>query len=207
MAKRMKQLTSYPALFFDIAEKAARGETYFQFPQPNGEIARANQKLFHKFRIALAENGHPHADAAIDLIVRVTNIARAGMLGKYYLEFTCRGLAILADEARGIRSPFREDGLPNFEEAQALPQETLDKFVQDATPQVVERKDLNDPFERMMEGMLERQGRAPIANGSESSKESTTRFVKEEEVKHSCPPHEWNSAGSACLHCGAPNAE
>lgn len=127
-ARAAKDLSMYPRLFFNIVQAHHEGREIPPLKQPDGgndpgSIARANQKLFSKFRRALMSNGHPHAISALDLICRVSNVGSAGQRGVYYLEFVPRGLAILADELRpsrggkplemerGAPSPLRDERL------------------------------------------------------------------------------------------------
>lgn len=120
MPRKPKDLGSYDRFFFDIAGQAARGAAIAPVPCADKAAATAIRHQFNRFRIALAENRHPDFEAANDLIVRITNVGRPGLEGKYVLEFVPKGLAILADETRGSRrgveSPLRDE-LPGLDQA------------------------------------------------------------------------------------------
>lgn len=163
MARPPKDLGSYPQWMFEVAEKAKAKAAIEPLAMPDRKAAIATRHKFHQFRDKLGSVSEMRGlqEAANDLIVRITNIAPPGELGRYYLEFVPLGLAILADEARGskrgIPSPLREQ-LPGVDDLlKQVDQEKAaqeDEMLQQALKQNAPTSD--DPFERIMEGMLKK---------------------------------------------------
>lgn len=135
MARPAKDLGSYPRMYFEIVEKIAREEQVEPIKMLDRKMATATAHDFNRFKQVMARERHPLFEYAIDIVVRVTNLAGSGIEGNYYLEFVPKGLAILADELRGSRrglpSPLREDGLhiPGLEITAPPPESSLDAFL------------------------------------------------------------------------------
>ena len=159
-----------------------------QLPMPDRKASVATAHDFHRFRLVMARERHPHFEYAIDLTCRITNLAPEGKTGKYILEFIPRGLAKLADEIRGRPQPGQHDmpkadlrDLKGFDEVMmSIP----DKPMPDATREFLRVTGADDGEEELRKMLGE------------------PKLVGDAAVR--CIQHEWDTAGIRCLHCGAP---
>lgn len=231
MPRRPRNLSTYPHVFFQVLDIVAHGLQVPPLSQPDGHTARSNQRLWHKFRVALISNRHPGAEASLDLICRVTNVAPEGLKGQYYLEFASRGLAILADELRpsrgggglanphqmGLPSPLRDDGLhvPGLDDAlgqvpKEVPAPEAIRQLLNTQGEGVEGYDpTEEPFRKMLEGP---GGPAPLAAAEpEESEESKELRALAAEARKRVDPatctHEWDATDTHCVHCNSPKEE
>jgi hypothetical protein len=115
MPRKRQPLAAYPQAFWDVVDKAHKGEMLPQLKMPSKPIAVSTRHAFNRFRQDLARENHPQAEAALDLVVQITNLTAAPAEGVYYLEFTPRGLYRLAQEMRGEDTglPEGKDNLPD----------------------------------------------------------------------------------------------
>lgn len=102
MARPPKELGTYPKRFLDIAESAFRGAAIEQVRMPDQKAVISTIHSFNRFRVAMAKQGHPHAGAVNDLIVRGSRTETA-------IEFIARGLWTAESEG-----PLDVPGLEGF---------------------------------------------------------------------------------------------
>lgn len=222
-----KSLHTYPPIFFDIAQKHASGESLPQLGQPSLEVARSNQRLWHKFRSALIANQHPHAEAAIDIICSVVNSAPRGIQGRYFLEFTPRGLVNFARELKGLPPLEEEGGMKEldtalksegitpppeavsisrnlkFAQTQGVTQAELDAETQRILEEAA-KKPARDQGEEFYESLLKK----PVVRETDlDGSRAEFRRGRENQQERMDPlkcHHEWDATETFCLKCGEP---
>jgi hypothetical protein len=128
VSRRPKDLGSYPQIYFEIASRAHQGQTIPQMRMLDRKAAVATAHDFNRFKQVLARERHPHFEATLDLMCRVTNLNPPGYPGDYVLDFVPRGLYRLADAMKGKNVGVPEkDGLPDLEPS-GTP-EGVEKFI------------------------------------------------------------------------------
>lgn len=137
MPRKPKALGSYPGIFFDIASAAFAGEPYQSLNVSDKGAAHAVAHDFNRFKHALARENHPHTEAALNLLVRITNLGRQGQHGKYILEFVPK---VEYNKVQRIRQlPEHKDGLevPGLEpeSGQAPTPEAIDRMMRSVQPE------------------------------------------------------------------------
>ena len=162
MARQPKAFALYPTWVLDVIQRMCNGEQLIQLEQGDKGTATSSAHMFNRGRLAFAReravDSPREVEIALDIVARVVNLQRAGLTGRYLLEFSPRGLAILADKMKKGYSELSDDGLPSFHNI-PLPQETLNAAMAQMNPAA------SDPIEDMLERSLN-QGRAPTANAA-----------------------------------------
>lgn len=154
MGRKAKPFSEYPSWVLNTIQRMASGEDLIQLPPMERNTAISSSHVFNRGRAAyvreLAGNSNM-VELALDIVARVVPLEaqKPGVAaGTYSLEFTRRGLAILADESRGskrgIPSPLREDGLQDF-----------DKLLVNLEP--------SEGMEGFMDGFM-KEGQGPMEN-------------------------------------------
>lgn len=196
MPRKPKPFSLYPTWILDVIQRMARGEDFIQMQQADRGTATSTCHMFNRGRLAFAREmagSDPNlVEIALDIVARSVNLTPPGQPGRYYVEFTRRGLAVAADESRGSRrgmdSPLRElsdvDSLLKKVEQEKAAQEAHDvsaKEIFSARPAPGE-----DEHDKMLREMFH------ITTADERKK-----------AQEACE-HEWDALETHCVKCGKP---
>ena len=105
MARKMKDLYTYPQAYLDVAGEAFEKKQIAAWPMADKAAATSTIHSFNRFRVALALSGHPHASATNDLIVRKVYDTESNQWGVYFVP---RGLWKKGEELADLVFPTAE---------------------------------------------------------------------------------------------------
>lgn len=155
-----KSLAGYPDWFFTIAERAQAQGYQEDIPlDRHGACVNLRQR-FYKFRQLLAEAGHPHARALMDLMLTIQPGNKLRFSKQSGL--TPEAIAQLGMASTSVPSPLGEAN-------------------------AADRVATSDEAEEALNRYLNFKPASP-----------------DRPLGRPCPPHEWDSMQTHCLHCGAP---